>query len=188
MVLSFYICGIAMLKFDVDNNEKDKIVSTYFAAAEAMNLLESLAPMGGSKTVSPASLGCLAGREANAAHPQISENACLSDDPRLGSDGATSSNELSQMLDSVRSTKTGVEAFMPTPEIVKPGYISIAAGGNGASQASTLMSWEDMEKHQWMLDVLSDLEVYACENSLAQTAEALVTARCELISRAARAR
>ena len=84
------------------------------------------------------------------------------------------------------SAKTGVEAF----SVVREEFDLVGANKSSSksSEGSAVVYWEDLEKHQWILDVLADFEVYASENSLADPAEALVVARCELISLASRAR
>ncbi|MEH6835477.1 MULTISPECIES: hypothetical protein [Falsihalocynthiibacter] len=162
----------------MDESEKNKIVSAYFAAAEAMVALGGLASGKSGINVVPFAPVKNQRRGANVS----ADDASLQKSEVIGG----KSDVLSEVSNHIRSTKTGTHAFADTIVSIQPGYLKIGARGQSADQASALVFWEDLEKHQWMLDVLAELEAFASANSLAQTAEALVAARCEIISRAAR--
>lgn len=153
----------------MEKNEKNSIVNAYFSAAEAMVVLEENETSGFYRKVIPFP-------------PKASEER--ENNPR--SDETRSENTNQQKNVSVRSTRTGQETHSYPAEDVGATCLTIAE--SACSAQMSLVNWVHVEKHQWMLDVLADLEVYASENALPKTAEALVTARCELISLSARTR
>lgn len=167
----------------MDKSEKDRIVQAFFSAAEAMLVLEKTRPSHSKKKVVPftpnkdfftASLI----DETNAVESTVLP-APISKDIVDDVPVATPS------VIGVMSAKTGVETFSLVGEELDD--VGDNSSSSSSSAGSEVVYWEDLEKHQWILDVLADLEVYASENSLAETAEALVAARCELISLASRA-
>lgn len=170
----------------MDENEKNKIVSAYFAAAEAMVALEE----GAASSVSCNNIIPFvpADQKELGTNASFYEMADSWDASKHRSDQTKLPTRSSH---TVKSTKTGAHALGRTVQSFQPcqpGYLSIGTHGLEHERTSALAYWEDLEKHQWMLDVLAELEVYASANSLAETAEALVAARCEIISLAARSR
>lgn len=174
----------------MDESEKNEIVGAFFAAAEAMVALEKLASGKSGINVVPFSPLKKQGHEANISFADVTDTQDGAQHPSEPSTALSVAQEdaLSQVANRIMSTKTGVHAFGETSVAIKPGYFKIGAQGQGDDQASTLVFWEDLQKHQWMLDVLAELEAFASTNSLAETAEALVAARCEIISLAARSK
>lgn len=153
----------------MDEKEKDSIVNAYFSAAEAMLLLEESKMSGFDRSVVP--------------FP--AKDFVLREDTSRFED-ARPQGVKRQRTVSVISTRTGQETqFCQADELDAGGVI--VGDGAGATNGA-VVNWANVEKHQWMLDVLVDLENYASENALPETAEALVTARCELISLSARMR
>jgi hypothetical protein len=159
----------------MDNSHKDSIVGAFYAAAEAMAALKANVRGEAAKNVLPFMYRDGLPMPANQAEKDdttVEQGACSSVD-LSGAATSTGGPSSDPALDAT-------SALTPR-DLVSSSHPSHAICKTPVS-ASTLVYWEDLDKHQWLLDVLSDLETYAHENSLAETAEALIAARSELLS------
>lgn len=159
----------------MDQDEKESIVSAYFSAAEAMIFLgENVTSVSAQKVVP--------------FYQKFIHPASQNSDDAAGNylTESCSKGELDETASSVTSTRLGVEVHALNVERLEAGYLTV--GSKGCAKTGSLAHWEDLEKHQWMLDVLADLEAFASENELAITTDALLAARCKLIELSARAR
>lgn len=166
---------LGMTVFLMDKNDKNGIVEAYFSAADAMLSLGETPAIASDRKVIPFY------QETSTGRLQVAGEGA---DGRL--EVGTSKVCIVETVNLIRSTRTGIETSSPLIERELAGPFTVRQGS--VASKSTVVYWEDLEKHQWMLDVLADLEAYASENSLAETAEALVAARRELILLSARAR
>ncbi|AML51659.1 hypothetical protein [Falsihalocynthiibacter arcticus] len=105
----------------MDESEKNKIVSAYFAAAEAMVALGELASGKTGINVVPFAPVKNQRRGANVS----TDDASLHKSEVAGGKG----DVLSQVSNRIRSTKTGTHAFADTIVSIQPGYLKIGGGG-----------------------------------------------------------